>query len=218
MEKCIIVVACGKIGTGKDTVANYLCENYGFISLSFAEALKKICAVLFNWDFEILQASTTETRKQRELLPKRILCGREFTPRTALQYIGTDLFRNNFGENVLADILKNKIDDIITLSNDDIGSYFCTSDSCKSNNIPKIVISDCRFLNEIAMLESYGANFICLYRHNDDLQPLENEHISEHDFLKKLNMMEKIYNHHEEVSVKDLYQKINMFLKDKNIN
>ena len=66
-KKCIIVVTCGKIGTGKDTVANYLCEKYGFTSLSFAYALKMVCSILFNWDMEILQASNSETRKQREL-------------------------------------------------------------------------------------------------------------------------------------------------------
>ena len=219
-KKCIIVVTCGKIGTGKDTVANYLCEKYGFTSLSFAYALKMVCSILFNWDMKILQASNTETRKQRELLPNRTLCGREFNVRTALQYMGTDLFRKNFGEDIWVDILKNKIDDIISTSaatSTDIGNYFCTADMCTvdgSNNIPKIVISDCRFLNEIAMLESYGANFICLYRNNEDLEPKENEHISEHDFLKKIDIMDKIYNNHGEVTMENLHQKIDMLMQN----
>ena len=203
-KRCHIVVMCGKIGTGKDTVANYLHDNYGFVPLSFAGSLKTVCAELFNWDIKILEASTPETRRQRNELPPRTLCNREFNARTALQYIGTDLFRNNFGPDIWVDILKNKIEDLITENH--------------NLSLPKIVITDCRFVNEIKMLESYDANFICLYKNNNDLEPQEGEHISEHDFLHKVDMMEKIYNNHGEVTMDNLYQNIEIFLKNKNIN
>ena len=40
-----IIGICGKAGSGKDTVAQYLTENYGYQQLSFAKILKDMLAV-----------------------------------------------------------------------------------------------------------------------------------------------------------------------------
>ena len=46
----MIIGMCGLIGTGKDTVADILVNNYNFIKVSFADKLKDGVATVFSWD------------------------------------------------------------------------------------------------------------------------------------------------------------------------
>ena len=43
----MIVGICGQINTGKDTVADILCGEYGFLRVSFADPLKSFCLKMF---------------------------------------------------------------------------------------------------------------------------------------------------------------------------
>lgn len=45
----MIVGICGKMGSGKDTVADYLRDNYEFIKISFATKVKRIAKELFGY-------------------------------------------------------------------------------------------------------------------------------------------------------------------------
>ena len=45
----MIIGLCGAQGSGKDTVANILIAEYGFIKLTFASTLKDVVAILFSW-------------------------------------------------------------------------------------------------------------------------------------------------------------------------
>ena len=94
----MIIGVCGFIGSGKNTVAEYLVEKHKFVPVSFAHVLKDACASLFGWDREMLEGKTEESRVQREQVDEfwaerlQIPC---FTPRYALQYIGTDILRDH---------------------------------------------------------------------------------------------------------------------------
>ena len=50
----MIIGVTGFIGSGKDTVANYLTTFHGFKKLSFAGSLKDAVANVFGWDREML--------------------------------------------------------------------------------------------------------------------------------------------------------------------
>ena len=93
-----IVGICGLIGHGKDTVAGYLIEN-NFQRISFAGVLKDACANIFGWDRILLEGNTPESRVFREQVDEwwaKRLDIPNFTPRWALQHVGTDVFRMNF--------------------------------------------------------------------------------------------------------------------------
>ena len=53
----MIIGMCGLIGTGKDTVADILVNNYNFIKVSFADKLKDGVATVFSWDREMLEGT-----------------------------------------------------------------------------------------------------------------------------------------------------------------
>ena len=96
----MIIGICGLIGSGKDTIADYLVTNYNFKKLSFADKLKDSVATMFDWDRELLDGKTDESRAWREkedaYWTKEL--GYSVTPRLVLQKFGTECMRDGFYE------------------------------------------------------------------------------------------------------------------------
>lgn len=134
MNKQLIGI-CGLIGSGKDTVGKVLVNEYGFSKLSFAGTLKDVTAALFDWDRDMLEGTTTETRAEREIIDPfwTEKLGRDWSPRIALQQMGTEVMRNHLHNDIWIMTLENKI-----------------------RKLDKIVITDCRFPNEIDFIKEHG--------------------------------------------------------------
>jgi hypothetical protein len=132
----MIVGVVGFIGSGKGTVGDFLKTEFGFHSLSFASHLKDVASVLFGWERHLLEGDTEESRKFREkpdgFWSKKI--GEHFTPRLALQLLGTEAGRNVFHEDFWIFSLENKIK--------------------KLGDNQNVVVTDVRFKNEIEWLKS----------------------------------------------------------------
>jgi hypothetical protein len=142
----MIIGVCGDIGSGKDTLASILIEEKGFTKLSFASALKDAVSVIFGWDRDLLEGLTKESRQWREVVDEwwsSRLNIPLLTPRWVLQNWGTELFRNNFHSDIWLASVENKIN---KLSN------------------KNIVITDCRFSNEIETVKRLGGKLICIKR------------------------------------------------------
>ena len=142
----MIIGLCGAQGSGKDTVANILITEYGFVKLTFASTLKDVVAILFSWPRDLLEGLTEESRLWRETVDdfwsaKLSISG--FTPRKALQMIGTDLFRLHFNNDIWISIVENKIGAML-----------------KNNPNINIVISDCRFANEFSLFKKFPDSHI----------------------------------------------------------
>lgn len=136
----MLIGLLGRINSGKGSVADELVNTYGFRQDSFAATLKDATAVLFNWDRAMLEGNTTESRAEREKVDEwwsEKLNIENFTPRLALQLIGTDVFRNNFHQ------------DIWMLS---VMSRYKDNDN--------VVISDARFPNEVSAIREMGGRII----------------------------------------------------------
>jgi len=133
MKTKTIFSVSGPIGSGKDTIGNYLIQNHGYHRMSFSYVLKKVVSVLFGWDLEMLEGLTPEMRAKRlEVDPWwQQALGNKFesvTPRDMLQYIGTEVFRDHFHRNIWATACMRQIHD---------------------SPHDKIVLTDTRFLNEL---------------------------------------------------------------------
>lgn len=143
-----IVALTGQAGAGKDTLAKLIIEHAPltgyesdrWVKMSFASHLKDVVALLFNMDRDMLEGVTLEDRAKREQPDEfwSAKMGKPFTPRHALQYIGTDLLRNQLHKNIWVDSLEKKID------------------STKAN----VIVTDVRFKNEINMLRNKNAMFV----------------------------------------------------------
>ncbi|ADO67113.1 putative deoxynucleoside monophosphate kinase [Cafeteria roenbergensis virus] len=143
----MIIGISGLQGSGKDTLGKILITKYGFIKLSFAESLKDITSIIFNWDRQLIEGTTTESRVFREKKDDwwSTELNQEITPRKMLQYLGTDLFRDNFNQDIWVKIMKRKLIEYKNLNKN-------------------IVITDCRFLNEIQMIHKLGGIVIKIER------------------------------------------------------
>ena len=143
MSKIVAIV--GWQGSGKDTIADYLVNSHGFRRDSFARTLKDAVSVIFGWDRELLEGRTKESRAWREQIDSwwaEKLGIPHLTPRWILQQWGTEVCRKGFHNDIWVASLENKLRK--------------TSDD--------IVISDCRFPNEIVALRAVGAKIIWVER------------------------------------------------------
>jgi PAS domain-containing protein len=138
----MIIGITGFIGSGKDTVANYLVAKHGFVRDSFAGTLKDAVARVFGWDRELLEGLTHEARVWREQVDpwwaKRLNMP-HLTPRHMLQLWGTEVCRQGFHNEIWIASLENRLR--------------------KTNE--NIVISDVRFPNELAAIRNFGG--ICIW-------------------------------------------------------
>lgn len=152
----MILGLSGFAGAGKSTIAEYLVRQHGFVRLSFASAVKDVTASAFGWDRQRLEGSSPQDRDWREqpdpFWSQRM--GKPFSPRTALQYIGTDIFRNRVLSTIWVDNVIVKIRNTAPTAN--------------------IVIDDVRFVNERQSLAAEGARFL-LVRRTEFQTPLHTE-------------------------------------------
>jgi hypothetical protein len=141
----MIIGIAGFQGSGKDTIADYLQNIYGFKRDSFANTLKDAVSAVFGWDRELLEGRTTESRTWREQVDPwwaERLNMPNLTPRYVLQVWGTEVARKSFHDDTWIASLENKLR---KTSND-------------------IVISDVRFPNEIAAIKRAGGVVIRVTR------------------------------------------------------
>lgn len=141
----MIIGICGLIGAGKDTVADYLVNTHEFRRESFAGTLKDAVSSIFGWNRELLEGRSKEAREWREQVDPwwaERLNNPNLTPRWILQYWGTEVCRRGFHNDIWIASLENKL----------------------RNSKDNIVISDCRFPNEIESIKRAGGKIIRVVR------------------------------------------------------
>jgi hypothetical protein len=172
----MIIAISGLIGSGKDTVADYLVNLHEFRRESFAGNLKNAMCEIFGWDRDMLEGRSKSSREWREQVDEwwaKRLNIPHLTPRWILQHVGTDVIRGHFHDDMWLASLENKL----RKTDDDI------------------IISDVRFKNEVKMLKDLGA--VCVevtrgdrpawyqYALEGDIRKLETlkVHRSEYDWI-----------------------------------
>jgi hypothetical protein len=142
----MIIAIVGLISSGKGTVGDILSDHYGFKKESFAKPLKDAASNIFGWDRRMLEGDTENSRKFRETVDEywsKVLDKPNFTPRYALQLLGTQAGRDVFGEKLWTSSC--------------IARCAPKTEFTYDSRIQNFVITDCRFKNEIeAVRESNG--------------------------------------------------------------
>ena len=169
----MIIGVCGFIGSGKDTIADYLTNFHGFRRESFAASLKDAVAGVFGWDRVMLEGRTKEAREWRERRDDwwSNKLGMEITPRWVLQYWGTEVCRKGFHDDIWITSLENKL----------------------RNSRDDVVISDCRFPNEIKSIKSAGGIVVRVVRGDEPewynyATAVNNGDISQQRYLDSFNI------------------------------
>ena len=143
-EKMLVSVT-GFIGSGKDTIADYLITEHGFKKESWAGSLKDAVSHIFNWERDLLEGTTKYAREWREQVDpwwSERLGIKDLTPRYILQQWGTEVGRQSFHDDIWVASLENKL----------------------SQTKDDVVITDTRFPNEIAAIKRLGGITIRVHR------------------------------------------------------
>jgi hypothetical protein len=152
-------------GSGKDTVADWLVRERGFVKLSLADPLKDAFCILFQTDRETLDelkndpnAYTSLQRYEdldRDGSNENVKLFTYRTVRETLQVLGSEVGRDLFGEDFwIKQLVRN------------IGKFSTGTD---------IVVPDCRFENELKQILNMGGKTIRVRRPGYD----SDGHVSE---------------------------------------
>lgn len=167
----MIIGIGGEKEVGKDTAAQVLLDQYGFVRLALADPLKDMCAEVFNIDVKNMHDSLEKERKfdspvvangyhvhslisisnrlgirptaqQAQKLVKT-LSGKSFSNiRELLQFVGTDVMRASIADNYWIDLFLSQI-----------------------KRFDKVVVPDVRFPNERKLIQkTLGGKLIRVYR------------------------------------------------------
>lgn len=199
----MIIGLVGFIGSGKGTVGDIL-EQKGFVKDSFAKPLKDACSVMFGWPREMLEGDTEVSRKWREE-PDTYWSekfGKEFSPRLALQLMGTEAGRNVFHTDIWVISLLNR---------------------AKGKNV---VVTDVRFQNEVKYIQDNGGIIVRVKRGDEpewynDLLAM-NTNVERQQFMNKFGIhpsewdwVGSDFNHiiENDGTINDLGNKVNELLQ-----
>lgn len=140
----MIVGIVGFISSGKGTVGDIFCD-HNFVRDSFAKPVKDAVSVMFGWPRELLEGDTELSRVWREE-PDAFWSekfGRSFSPREALQLMGTEAGRDVFHSDLW----------VLSLLNRTKGK--------------DVVVTDVRFKNEIEYIQKNNGIVIRVKRGED---------------------------------------------------
>lgn len=148
----------GNKGVGKTVGAMHLVNKYQFVEKPLAECLKRACKELFLLTDDQLYG----TLEQKEEMDERWF---NCSPRQMLQFVGTDLLRNQLDQ-IIPGLGLNVF----------IHHFKLWYESAKTIN-PEIcvVVSDIRFQNEAQLIRDLGGIVIKINRNT----PNNDKHISE---------------------------------------
>ena len=143
----MIIGIVGHIGSGKDTVGNIITQHTQGRRDSFAAPLKDLCANIFGWERHLLEGDTIESREFREtpdIFWTRKTGIDNFTPRLALQLMGTDVLRDHFHSDIWINSLEYRMRKVPSANT--------------------VVITDARFTNELDLINHLCGQIIWVQR------------------------------------------------------
>lgn len=188
----VLIGLMGLKSSGKTTLAGLLVKDYGFMEKPFAECLKNACKSLFLLNDNQLNGTQLEKETPD---PRWYGC----TPRKMLQYVGTELLRDNL-DNIMPGLGKNVFTNHFKL--------WYEAELAKNPDL-KVVVSDVRFRNEVDFIKNLGGTVIKINRESvvtNDLHPSEVE-------MQNIKDYEYDYDIYNNGKITDLYDQLYYFFE-----
>lgn len=165
--------------TGKDTVADYIVDNYYYEKIPMAEPIKQICKIVFGWN-------NSQLNNDKDTIDSKT----NIKPRDMMKWIGTDIFQY-----MMYDKFPN-----INIDKKTIWTNYITN-NCK--NLNNTIIPDIRFLHEAEFIKKNNGILIYVDKiekkeqyeilnilENYDYVTLDN-HNTIHDLYKNIKQLMK---------------------------
>ena len=154
----------GKMGAGKDTLADHLVHHFGFVKYSLAAPMKKLLNDRFGWTEKMWEDRAWKEHETKDcgarVIPSRWesypgMTGFEreyFSPRSWAQWLGTEVGRYIGGNDVWLNMMATEWE------------YLNSSNEETFGSLPCMVIPDVRFENEARRIREYGGVIIRVVR------------------------------------------------------
>lgn len=136
-----LIGLCGPAGAGKDTVADHLCQRFGFVRASFAEAPRQMLEALCSY------ANVDHAHLHERQLKERDMPVLRASYRRAMQTLGTEWGRLQMDMDLWVRVLESHLG--------------------LATNSPvhdRIVITDVRYPNEAEAIERWGGRLVGVTR------------------------------------------------------
>lgn len=190
----MIIGLCGKKRVGKDTVAGYLVNKYGFVKYSFGQPIKEVAKIMFDFSDEQLNGNLKEKIDPRWGI----------SPRQFFQNFGTEYMQYIFPEH-FPDSLKVVPEKCFWVQR----FVIWYNNEKKKNPDINVVIADVRFKHEIQVLKTMKSYLIKI--DNNRINNLD-EHNSENE-LNELKKDDYNYIIHNNTSIDNLYKNIDTIIR-----
>ena len=191
----MILGISGLAGSGKDTFARFLVEDHGFVVVSLADPLKRICRDVFDFSDEQLWGPSEKRNEPDFRYPREKCHGCQtcefrcdhylgyLTPRYALQRIGTEWGRDCY-ENIWVEYTMRTARKLLDPMSGDVSSALGYNP--KQGIVPwnrgkpkGVAIPDVRFRNEIEGIRAAGGKLVRIRRPGAGLSGAAGVHASE---------------------------------------
>ena len=147
----MLIGLSGKAGSGKDTLADIFLNVRGHgVKLAFAGPLKQACGCLFGLSDRQLHDPILKEQEDSRW-------GR--SPRKILQFVGTNLLREQFDKDIFIKTMRSRIE-------------------AERANTNMIIVTDCRFENESQLIRDMGGSILHIVRPGV-ITTQHNHHVSE---------------------------------------
>ena len=204
----MIIGISGSANCGKDTVANYIVKNYSFVKIAFADKIKRILMDLYDLPYNNLWGPSAN-RSIHDVRYKLSDSDEYLTARLGCQVIGDcgrSLYLNTWVDYTINDI--KKLANSYFYDYEDYKGVFTKYSTFGKKNV---IISDCRYLNEMNRLRNEGALLIRIKKDTAGLKDKTAKHSSEANQVQILDSYfdDIIYNNS---TLEDLYKNIDNFM------
>jgi hypothetical protein len=178
-----LVGICGKAGAGKDTLADFLVQNHGFVKVSFADPLKRICREVYEFSDHQLWGPSAMRNAQDARYPRPGLDPGYLTPRLALQILGTEFGRycyDNTWRDYALRIAKRLLteQEVAYTKERGLEQLFDINDR-PYGEVQGVVIPDVRFRNEVDGINNAQGLCVRISRPVEGLAGAAAQHVSE---------------------------------------
>lgn len=181
-----VIAICGLKRSGKDTIADYLCNHHGYVKVKIASPLKDGLKCMFGFTDVQLETDMKDVVDER--------WGVE--PRKIMQLMGTE-------------VMQYQIQSLCPGLGRSFWIKRLVEEHIKTASHEKIVISDLRFKHEYDMLKEHNVVFLRVERENQPCTPsTECTHSSEREYLDI--PVSHIFKNHDK---KNLYEQVEKHLQ-----
>lgn len=209
----MIISLTGNMGSGKDTMADYLVKEYGYVKISMADPFKRIAKDIYEFTDEQLwgPSSARNQEDKRYLRPD----GSYLSARIVTQLLGNELSRLAYPETWIV-YMKRVVKKIQAgyFYDEKKGTYRVKG---KKSDYTGIIVSSCRFQNEIEAVKEIGGITVRLKRPSlpteGFLKTGLKNHITE---TEQLALPDDFFDYVIEVpeGLQNFYKAIDGFIKD----